>query len=251
MKTQGEIEAAVCQGINRFSRNTWAGDPRTSHFLDRDLLVARLRGVLTAAEQHLVKSLPGEKGRDLLKQVRTQLIETARPGIGGDDPGDYRGPSIEPPPRCQHGHRRGGRDLHSGRVTPLSRIKKEIDQPEAPGLWRYTVPTGTRHGSPASGDIFRWRSEAAAAQFTCSVPAGCRYCLGRGVRRNQVISLGADAGKVAHSSGMLAPGDSAFDRNQDRAPDSSVGCAFLTRRFHFTRPRRAYRGGRRFGRTRR
>jgi len=35
--------------------------------------------VLTAAEQHLVKTLPGEKGRDLLKQVRTHLIETARP----------------------------------------------------------------------------------------------------------------------------------------------------------------------------
>ena len=31
------------------------------------------------AEQHLVKSLPAEKGRDLLKQVRTHLIETARP----------------------------------------------------------------------------------------------------------------------------------------------------------------------------
>jgi uncharacterized protein YbcI len=27
----------------------------------------------------LVKSLPDEKGRDLLKQVRTHLIETARP----------------------------------------------------------------------------------------------------------------------------------------------------------------------------
>jgi uncharacterized protein YbcI len=31
------------------------------------------------AEQHLVKHLPAEKGRDLLKQVRTHLIETARP----------------------------------------------------------------------------------------------------------------------------------------------------------------------------
>ena len=37
-----------------------------------------LRGVLTAAEQHLVKSLSAENGRDLLKQVRTHLIETAR-----------------------------------------------------------------------------------------------------------------------------------------------------------------------------
>ena len=44
-----------------------------------DLLVVRLQGVLTAAEQHLVKSLPAEKGRDLLKQVRTHLVETARP----------------------------------------------------------------------------------------------------------------------------------------------------------------------------
>jgi uncharacterized protein YbcI len=44
-----------------------------------DLLVVRLQGVLTAAEQQLVKVLPAEKGRDLLKQVRTQLIETARP----------------------------------------------------------------------------------------------------------------------------------------------------------------------------
>jgi uncharacterized protein YbcI len=43
-----------------------------------DVLVVRLQGVLTAAEQHLVKSLAAEKGRDLLKQVRTHLIETAR-----------------------------------------------------------------------------------------------------------------------------------------------------------------------------
>lgn len=34
---------------------------------------------MTAAEQQLVKTLVPEKGRDLLKQVRTQLIETARP----------------------------------------------------------------------------------------------------------------------------------------------------------------------------
>jgi uncharacterized protein YbcI len=35
--------------------------------------------VLTAAEKQLVKVLPSEKGRDLLKQVRTHLVETARP----------------------------------------------------------------------------------------------------------------------------------------------------------------------------
>ena len=44
-----------------------------------DLLVVRLKGILTAAEQQLAKSHQSEKGRDLLKQVRIQLIETARP----------------------------------------------------------------------------------------------------------------------------------------------------------------------------
>ena len=43
--------------------------------------MVRLRGVLTAAEQQLVKTLPPEKGRELLKQVRTQLMETARPTL--------------------------------------------------------------------------------------------------------------------------------------------------------------------------
>ena len=44
-----------------------------------DFLVVRLQGVLTPAEQQLVKSIPAENGRDLLKQVRAHLIETARP----------------------------------------------------------------------------------------------------------------------------------------------------------------------------
>jgi uncharacterized protein YbcI len=35
--------------------------------------------VLTAAEHHLVKTLPSERGRDLLKEVRSHLIEIARP----------------------------------------------------------------------------------------------------------------------------------------------------------------------------
>jgi uncharacterized protein YbcI len=54
--------------------------PKSIHaHLIGDLVVVRLQGVLTAAEQQLVKTLPAEKGRDLLKQVRTHLIETARP----------------------------------------------------------------------------------------------------------------------------------------------------------------------------
>jgi uncharacterized protein YbcI len=80
MKTQGEIEAAICEGITRFEQEYMGRGPKDIHaHLIGDLLVVRLEGVLTAAEQQLVRSLPAEKGRDLLKQVRTHLIETARP----------------------------------------------------------------------------------------------------------------------------------------------------------------------------
>ena len=80
MKTQGEIEAAICSGITQFEQQYMGRGPTSIHaHLLGDLLVVRLRGVLTAAEQQLVKALSPEKGRDLLKEVRTQLIETARP----------------------------------------------------------------------------------------------------------------------------------------------------------------------------
>src|SRR5579871_6087180 len=80
MKSQGEIEAAICEGISRFEQEYMGRGPKDirAHLIN-DLLVVRLTGVLTAAEQHLVKSLPAEKGRDLLKEVRTHLLETARP----------------------------------------------------------------------------------------------------------------------------------------------------------------------------
>jgi uncharacterized protein YbcI len=82
MKTQGEIEAAICEGIGRFEHEYMGRGPKDIHtHLIGDLLVVRLHGVLTAAEQQLVKTLPAEKGRGLLKQVRTQLMETARPAL--------------------------------------------------------------------------------------------------------------------------------------------------------------------------
>ena len=80
MKTQGEIEAALCQAMSKFEQEYMGRGPKEirTHLID-DLLVVRMQGVLTAAEQHLVETLPVEKGRDLLKQVRSQLIEIARP----------------------------------------------------------------------------------------------------------------------------------------------------------------------------
>jgi uncharacterized protein YbcI len=80
MKTQGEIEATISRGISDFEQEYMGRGPKAIHaHLIGDLLVVRLQGVLTAAEQQLVKSQSAEKGRDLLKQVRTHLVETARP----------------------------------------------------------------------------------------------------------------------------------------------------------------------------
>jgi|SRR5579863_8633380 len=80
VKTLGEIEAAVCNVIRQFEQEYIGRGPKDIHaHLLQDLLVVRLMAVLTAAEQHLAQSLPSEKGRDLLKQVRTQLIEQGRP----------------------------------------------------------------------------------------------------------------------------------------------------------------------------
>ena len=80
MKTKGEIERAIAEGMTRFEQEYMGRGPKDVHaYLIDDLIVVRLKGVLTAAEQHLVKTLPAEKGRNLLKEVRTHLIEVARP----------------------------------------------------------------------------------------------------------------------------------------------------------------------------
>ena len=82
IKTQGEIEAAICEGMARFQQEYMGRGPKDirAHLIG-DLLLVRLQGVLTAAEQHLVTTLTPEKGRDLLKEVRSQLIEIARPAL--------------------------------------------------------------------------------------------------------------------------------------------------------------------------
>jgi len=82
MMTQGEMEGAVCEGISKFELEYMGRGPKDIRcFLINDLLLIRLQGVLTAAEQHLVQTQSSERGRDLLKDVRTQLIEIARPAL--------------------------------------------------------------------------------------------------------------------------------------------------------------------------
>ena len=78
MKTQGELEAAISQTIIRFEKEYMGRGPlETKSMLLDDLLLIRLKGVLTPTEIKLAESK--ERGRYLLKQVRQQLLDFGRP----------------------------------------------------------------------------------------------------------------------------------------------------------------------------
>ena len=78
--TQAESEAAIGEGVIRFQEEYlgWRSEHIHVHFI-KDLLVVRIVGVLTLAEKQLGKTSSPQKGRDLIKQVRKQLLELARP----------------------------------------------------------------------------------------------------------------------------------------------------------------------------
>jgi len=79
-KTQGEIEAAVCDVVRHLEMQFTGREPgEVRAHLIGDLIVARARGVLTVAERRLVASACPDRGSDLLKLARTSLIESVRP----------------------------------------------------------------------------------------------------------------------------------------------------------------------------
>ncbi len=80
MKSQGEIEAAVCDAVSRFQQEFMGRGPSHVHarLVDNRLLV-HLRGVLTAAEQQLIAGNGSSRGADLVKQLRNHLVDAGRP----------------------------------------------------------------------------------------------------------------------------------------------------------------------------
>ncbi len=77
MKTKGEIEAAISQAIVQFEIDYMGRGPREARtYIIEDLVLVRLRGVLTPAEQQLTKSADGG---ELVKKMRSTLIERAKP----------------------------------------------------------------------------------------------------------------------------------------------------------------------------
>mgnify|MGYP003382439791 CR=1 FL=1 len=71
---KGQIEAAITAAVTHFERETLGRGPKEARtFIVHDLVVVRLKGILSPGEQQVARE-PG--GIDLIKQMRTRLVES-------------------------------------------------------------------------------------------------------------------------------------------------------------------------------
>jgi len=76
VKSKGQIEAEVSNAMTKFELEYMGRGPKeTKTFIIDDMVIVRLKGVLTDAERHLTKT---QEGRDLVKKVRATMLESAR-----------------------------------------------------------------------------------------------------------------------------------------------------------------------------
>ena len=79
-KSKGQVEAEISEAVTRFEKEYMGRGPlETKTYLIDDMIIVRLKGVMTKAEYRLVKSERTTKARELIKQVRIELIENGRP----------------------------------------------------------------------------------------------------------------------------------------------------------------------------
>jgi uncharacterized protein YbcI len=79
-KTRGQVEAEISEAIIKFEKEFLGRGPtETKTYIIDDLVLVRLRGIMTPAEQQLVQAENTSQGRELIKQVRHELLERGRP----------------------------------------------------------------------------------------------------------------------------------------------------------------------------
>lgn len=77
IKTRGEVEAEFTRAIIKLEKEFLGRGPLEARtFIVQDMVLVRLRGVLTPAEQKLAQT---QEGKSLVKETRRQLFETSRP----------------------------------------------------------------------------------------------------------------------------------------------------------------------------
>lgn len=75
-KTKGQVEAEISNAIIQFEKDYMGRGPKeTQTYIIDDMILVRLKGVLTPAEQQLAKN---PEGTNLIKQVRSNLLEQGR-----------------------------------------------------------------------------------------------------------------------------------------------------------------------------
>lgn len=79
-KTQRQIEAEISEAVIRFEKEYMGRGPvEAKTYLVEDMVFIRLKGVMTPAEYQLATSEDSRRGRELIKQVRQELLEKGRP----------------------------------------------------------------------------------------------------------------------------------------------------------------------------
>ncbi len=79
MKSKRETEREISQAIIRFEKEFMGRGPlETRSYIIEDMVLVRLKNVLTPAELKLTEAETRERGRYLIKQVRQELIERGR-----------------------------------------------------------------------------------------------------------------------------------------------------------------------------
>lgn len=79
-KTRGQVEADISEAIIQFEKEFMGRGPtETKTYIIDDLVLVRLRGIMTPAERQLVQAEDTSRGRELIKQVRHELLERGRP----------------------------------------------------------------------------------------------------------------------------------------------------------------------------
>jgi len=75
-RTIGQVEAEIAAALIQFEKDFLGRGPKeTKAYIIEDMVLIRLKGVLTPAEQQLAKNT---EGTELIKRLRSNLLEQAR-----------------------------------------------------------------------------------------------------------------------------------------------------------------------------
>ena len=79
-RTKGMLEAGISEAVIRFEKEYMGRGPLEARtYIVDDMVIVRLKGVLTSAERQLAQSGDPGNGRELIKQMRHALLEKGRP----------------------------------------------------------------------------------------------------------------------------------------------------------------------------